>query len=216
MELFSEIFIAWLLFAAVQLAATMSPGPAFAVAVRNAMAYGRRGGVFTALGFGVGIGVHVVFVLCGLAVILSQSVVVFNVIKYVGAAYLIYIGAKALMMKKAKSDHALENVSDKRLETISAFKAFQIGFWTNVLNPKAVVFFSAVFTQFIQPGSPVEILVLYGATSIFIEMAWFSGLSVVLTTPKVKAVFVSIGHWIERACGGLLVLLGVRLALSKM
>lgn len=71
MDFYLAGFLAWCLFAAVQMAATMSPGPAFAVAVRNVMVYGRRGGIFTALGFGLGVGAHVVFVLCGLSVVIS-------------------------------------------------------------------------------------------------------------------------------------------------
>ncbi|MCB1720519.1 MAG: LysE family transporter [Rhodospirillales bacterium] len=209
-----EFFIAWLVFASVQLAATMSPGPAFAMQMRNIVKYGRRGGIYTAIGLGAGVGAHVAFVLCGLAAIMAKSVTAFALIKYVGAAYLIYIGIKAL---KAKPDttqipnaQALTNY-----ENISAFKAFQIGLWTNVLNPKAVVFFTAIFTQFIAPNSSSSTLVLYGLTSVAIEILWFSSLAIILTVPVVRHTFRRLQHWIERICGGLLLALGVRLALSK-
>ncbi|MCB9983768.1 MAG: LysE family translocator [Rhodospirillales bacterium] len=210
-----EPFIAWLIFASVQLAATMSPGPAFAMQMRNIVKYGRHGGIYTAIGLGAGVGAHVAFVLCGLAAIMAQSVTAFMLIKYVGAAYLIYIGIKAIRAKPDTSQipdtQALENY-----ENISALKAFQIGLWTNLLNPKAIVFFTAVFTQFIAPNASVSTLILYGFTSITIETLWFSGLTIVLTFSVVRRTFRRLQHWIERVCGGLLMALGVRLALSKM
>jgi RhtB (resistance to homoserine/threonine) family protein len=217
MDFYLAGFLAWCLFAAVQMAATMSPGPAFAVSVRNVMAYGRRGGIFTALGFGVGVGAHVVFVLCGLSVVITQSVLLFSIIKYAGAAYLVYIGVKAVLSKKAEgqpqTDLIVEDVPKAR---ISDWKAFRVGVLTNLLNPKAVVFFTAVFTQFIDFNAGMHVLALYGLTSVFIEIIWFSLLAVFLTHARIHAVFKAFAHWIERVCGGLMVALGVKLALSKM
>ncbi|MCB1650451.1 MAG: LysE family transporter [Alphaproteobacteria bacterium] len=209
-----DFFLLWLIFASVQLAATMSPGPAFIVATRNAMMYGRRAGVYTALGLGLGVGAHVVFVLCGLAVVLSQSVLLFNIIKYAGAAYLIFIGAKALLHGGKAAEIQTMQVGGQK--SLSVFKAVKHGFLTNLLNPKAVIFFGAIFTQFLQPGMSSGVLVLYGTTSVMVEILWFSGLSIVLTHAKVRARFTAISGWFDRVCGGLLMALGVRLALSKL
>lgn len=217
-----EFLTAWLLIAAVQLAATLSPGPAFAMALRNALAYDRRAGIFTAIGLGAGVGAHVLFVLCGLAFILSQSVFLFTAIKYIGAAYLLYVGSKALFAKKAADEeNAGQNLKSALQEQpagrpCSDLKALRMGFLTNLLNPKAVIFFTAVFTQFIDPHTPTGIVALYGATSVVIEIGWFATLALILTHKSVKARFMRISHWIERVCGGLLMALGVRLALSKM
>lgn len=215
-----DIFLAWLVLASVQLAATLSPGPAFAVSVRNALAYDRRAGLFTAIGLGAGVGAHVIFVLCGIAVVISQSVLLFNVIKYVGAAYLIFIGFKAILARKKdaqeqKTTNAALDTAPSR-KTISDTKAIQIGVLTNLLNPKAVIFFTAVYTQCINPETGWEILALYGVTSVIIEAGWFSCLAIILTNRSVKAKFMGFAHWIERVCGGLLMALGVRLALSKI
>lgn len=210
-----EFLLSWLLFASIQLAASMSPGPAFAMQIRAIIKYGRKGGIFTALGLGAGIAVHVILTLGGLVTVMAHAEGLFIAIKYLGAAYLAYIGIKALKAKpQNETIPTAENVKD--FETISALKALQIGFWTNVLNPKAVVFFTAVFTQFIAPDAGVPSLLLYGATSIAVESLWFIGLTIVLTVPPVRRTFRRIQHWIERVCGGLLLALGVRLALSKI
>ena len=86
---------------------------------------------------------------------------------------------------------------------------------TNVLNPKAVIFFTAVYTQFIDLHTPWQVHVLYGMTSVVIEFLWFAGVAVVLTNPLIKQKFMGVVHWIERSCGGLMIALGVKLALSK-
>ncbi len=207
----------WLVMASVQLAATISPGPAFVISVRNAMVYSRRVGVFTALGLALGVGMHVIFVLVGLSVLIANSVFLFTAIKYIGAAYLIYIGMKALFSapKDRSQSDTVQNVEaeNQAREMISGRKAVMVGFLTNALNPKAVVFFTAVFTQFISPETPFFMLVLYGLTSIIIEFGWFAMMAVILTNAHVKRRFMRFMGKIERACGGLMVLLGVRLAL---
>lgn len=208
------LFFHWLLMASVQAAATISPGPAFVVAVRNAMAYDRRTGIFTAFGLGLGVGVHVLVVLCGLAVLLQHYTFMFDLIRYAGAAYLIYIGAKALMSRAKPKAVSTDAVAPERVG-ISARKAVSIGFLTNLLNPKAVVFFTAVFTQFIGPGTPISVMALYGVTSVVIEIAWFSGVAVVLTDRRIKERFMGAVHWVERTCGGLMIGLGIKLAFSR-
>jgi RhtB (resistance to homoserine/threonine) family protein len=213
-----EFFLAWFVLASVQLAATLSPGPAFAVAVRNALAYDRRTGLWLALGLGIGISAHIILALCGAAMLLSQSIFLFNLVKYTGAAYLVFISIKALLAEKGDTPLGQSIISNavRNNKTPSNFKSLQIGILTNLLNPKAVIFFTAVFTQFISPQTPWPILLLYGSTCIIIEIGWFSILAFMLTHPRVKARFMGAAHWIKRVCGGLLIALGVRLALSKI
>ncbi len=90
-------FVSWLFVASVQLMATMSPGPAFVVAVRNALTYDRKAGILTAFGLSLGVLVHIIFVLCGISFIISKSVFLFSLIKYAGATYLFYIGVRAIL-----------------------------------------------------------------------------------------------------------------------
>lgn len=210
-----ELFLAWLVLASVQLAATISPGPAFAVAVKGAVIYERKKALLIPLGLGLGVLVHVMFVLFGLSVVLTQSEILFRAIKYAGAAYLIYIGIKSMRAKPRKKED-IEDAVPKAHKDISSLKAIQLGLLTNLLNPKALVFFTAVFTQFVSPETPIWMLVIYALTATLIEAGWFAGMTFVLTTQRVRAKFMAVSHWIDRVCGGLLTALGVRLALSKI
>lgn len=209
-----EIFTAWLVFASVNLAATMWPGPAFALTVRNAIVYNRRAAFLTATGLGLGVGAVVLFLLCGFSVLLTQSATGYTILRYAGGAYLFYLGIKALLVKK----HAAPTENDDapvNHKTISDLGALQMGFLTNLLNPKGVLFLIAIYTQFISPETSLAITLLYLVTSIIIEIAWFALVATILTDPRIKRRFLGFAHWIERLCGGLLILLGIRLALSK-
>jgi threonine/homoserine/homoserine lactone efflux protein len=80
------------------LLAAMAPGPDFAMVVRNAILYSRRAACFTALGIGAGLGVHTLYSVLGLAVVIAGSATLFGVIKYAGAAYLCYLGVRSIML----------------------------------------------------------------------------------------------------------------------
>ncbi len=202
--------------ASIQLAATMSPGPAFVVAVRNALSYGRQIGVYTALGLALGVGAHIGFVLAGIAVLIAQSLFLFEVIRYAGAAYLVYIGVKTIIASYHQSQRAvIDDTMSTELKEVSVFKAMMVGFLTNLLNPKAVIFFTAIFSQFIGPETAFATQVLYGVTSIVIEFLWFTGVTIVLTNAVIQSRFMAFMHWVDRVCGGLMIGLGIKLALSK-
>ena len=210
----SEILTSWLIIVVVNTAATLSPGPAFAMTVRNSMAYDRRIAILTTIGLGGGVGVIAFLVLFGFAALLSQSAFLFNLLKYLGAAYLVFIGIKALLAKPhAESSGEKSEISSQK--TLSNIGALKLGLLTNLLNPKGIVFFTAVYAQFVAPDTPWMVLVLYGLTSIIIETTWFTIVAFILTDSRIKRRFMRVSHWIERLCGGLLLLLGVRLALTK-
>ncbi len=144
----------------IHILAVISPGPDFVVAIRNSLTYSRKTGVWTAVGFGLGIIIHVFYCIAGLGLIISKSIIVFNVIKYLGAAYLIYIGIKSIM---AKTSHLnVKNATHKN--DITVLEAIKIGFLTNVLNPKATLFFLSLFTLVINPDTPLNIQLLYQAS----------------------------------------------------
>lgn len=210
----TAFLIPWLVLASVQLVATMSPGPAFVVTVKTALTDTRRAGILTALGLGIGLSIHLVLVMTGLSLFITKSPLLFAFIKYAGAFYLVYIGAKALLSKGA-SHSAFDDEIQQQVRHKTGYHAIRRGFFTNALNPKAMVFFMAVYTQFITPETPVSVLVLYGLTSILIETLWFSFVSVVLTHRSVKDIFVDLSVWIDRVCGALLIGLGARLMLMR-
>jgi RhtB (resistance to homoserine/threonine) family protein len=197
------------------LMAAMAPGPDFALAVRNAVAYSRRTGVLTALGFALGVCVHATYCILGIAALISKSILIFNVLKYVGAAYLIYLGIQAL---RASGHHGEINthINAAPPRDLSIFAAIGSGFVTNILNPKATMFFLSLFTQVIDPHTPVLIQMVYVSVCFFVVFGWFSFVALVLTQNRVKNIFLGFSKWIDRVCGVAMIAFGLRLAFSKI
>ena len=193
----------------IHLLAVISPGPDFVMAVRNSLAYSRRTGIFTAVGFGLGIAVHISYSLAGLALVISKSILLFNLIKYLGAAYLIYIGIKSLLSKKSHF-----GVSAGRKAGISAFSAVRMGFLTNVLNPKATLFFLSLFTFVISPNTPVAVMLAASAIMIVNTVLWFSLVAVFLTNKRISSKVERFQNKITKLFGAFMILLGVKVALS--
>ena len=190
----------------------ISPGPDFVVSVRNSILYSRMTGIYTAIGLMAGISVHVTYTLLGIATLIAQSVILFNILKYVGAAYLLYIGIKALRSKGFDEN----NKNYKRKEQMmSPWQAIGNGFLTNLLNPKATLFFVAIFSQFITAETTMLQQVIYGATCVIMKGVWFSFIAIFLTNPKIKATFLKFTKSIDRICGCLLIALSIKLAFSK-
>ena len=197
--------------ALVHLLAVASPGPDFAMVMRQSLVAGRTVALWTSLGIGAGILVHVSYTLLGLGMIISQSVQLFNLIKWGGAAYLVYVGWKSL---RAQAESAAEEGALQVQPDYPVSRALRIGFLTNALNPKATLFFLSLFSVIIKPDTPVSIQIVYGVYMSLATAAWFCGLSLVLTHPQVRGAFRRFGHWAERLMGAVLIALGVRLALA--
>ena len=201
----------WLLLLVVFPVALASPGPDFVMAVRNSVMYSRRAGIFTAIGFGLGVAVHVTYCLAGLALVIAQSVLLFNAIKWVGAAYLFYVGFKALHSRGLET----ADMGGGPVPAMTAAQALRSGFITNLFNPKATMFFLALFTQILAPEVIAVHKIVYGLTCVFMTMGWFSIVATVLTAPPVRQKFLRFSRWIDRACGGLFIALGLKLALTR-
>jgi len=190
----------------------VSPGPDFLITLRNALGVGRASGIATAIGVGMGIFVHVAYSVLGIAVIISQSVILFNIIKYLGAAYLVWAGICALRSKGWSVDHVEKAKNNQKTK----LKCFVEGFVTNVLNPKATLFFLALFTQVIKPETPLSWQITYGTSIAIMVMMWFSIVAVGLTHAKIRMKLSSMSIWIDRMTGGFFILLGLRIAAQKL
>lgn len=192
------------------LLAVASPGPDFAVVVKQSVSHGRVTALWTSLGVGTGIFLHVLYSLLGIGVVVSQSLVAFTVMKYLGAAYLVYIGWKALRTQPTSAHYYSE-----RQKVPSATRAYWTGFLTNGLNPKATLFFLSLFTVVIVPETPLTVQFGYGVYMSCATAIWFSGISLLFGHCRVRSLFERIGHWFERVMGGALLLLGLKLALTS-
>jgi threonine/homoserine/homoserine lactone efflux protein len=135
----------------------------------------------------------------------------FNILKWLGAAYLLYVGIKSL---QAKRSTAQLNQSQHR-QVLNRLVAVRMGFFTNLLNPKVTLFFFALFTQVIRPTTPLPIQAIYGLTMVCLEFTWFALVAVLISQQSIKNRLLSISHWIERATGVVLIALGLRLAIAS-
>jgi len=192
------------------LLAVISPGPDFIMITRNSLIYSRRTGIYTAVGLGLGILVHVTYSLVGIGLIIAKSIVLFNIIKFIGAAYLIYIGYKSLTSKSSKTDMTVED----RKKDISRLAAIKIGFITNVTNPKVTLFFLSLFTLVVTPSTPLFVKTLMGAEMSIVTSLWFILVAYLASHHLVKSKISGIQHFAEKFIGIVLIALGIKVAFS--
>jgi RhtB (resistance to homoserine/threonine) family protein len=191
--------------------ALLAPGPDFAMILKQSITYGKRASIVSSIGIGLGISVHVIYTVLGIGLIISKSIILFNIIKYLGAAYLIYIGYMSLKSKGMKLKVDASEITNE----ISDLKSFSIGFLCNALNPKATLFFLSIFTVVVSIDTPLYIQSMYGIFCIFATMFWFVGISFILSKKRVRKFFNSFGVWFDRTVGIVLISLGIKVALTK-
>ncbi len=204
----------WLEFftvALVHLLAVASPGPDFAIMLRQALTQSRRNALLSAGGIGLGILLHVGYSLLGIGLIIQQSIMLFTILKVVGALYLLWIAWHCLRAKPGGV-----HIEAKGGKVQTGWGAFRLGFLTNALNPKATLFFVSLFSVVINPGTPLLLQAGYGLYMAFATGLWFAMVAVFFTQPRVRRGFSRFGHWLDRLMGGILVLLAGQLLLSTV
>ncbi|MDO7743909.1 MAG: LysE family translocator [Pedobacter sp.] len=192
----------------------ITPGIDTIFILNKSIAQGKKAGIYSLLGLNTGVLGHTLFAALGLSLIIAKSVIAFSVIKYLGAAYLIYLGVSKLLSKESllDVDPLLEKGSD------SNRKNFVSGFFTNILNPKVALFFLAFFPQFIAPeliNDPKPFIIL-GLTCAVIGSLWF--LLLTLFAAYFSSYFKEhpkSGNWLNKITGLAFVGMGLKIALSK-
>lgn len=191
----------------------MTPGMDTVFVLNSSLGESRKVGIFAALGVNAGILVHTFFAAFGLSVLLAQSAMAFMIIKYLGAAYLIFIGIKALFAKYKAIDIQSDNVTE-----VNIGKSFRRGLVTNILNPKVALFFLSFFPQFVNHndiGSSLPFLLL-GFTYVALGVVWYISLVlfVSLFADKLKKQ-PAFQKYMNRISGFIFVLMGVKVAVSE-
>ena len=189
------------------MAALISPGPDFALIVKNSLTYSRKTAVITAFGIACGAIIHTSYILLGIGELLINNPNALRIFTYIGASYLIYIGYKGITAK-ARSN-SIEDLSHKH--DISIRAAFSVGFITCILNPKAILFLTSMFTVIVQPEMPLLLLVTFGIIIFFQTFIWYSIVAVFLSGKRIREKVSSIEHWINRITGVILIVIGVKL-----
>lgn len=203
----------WLLFFSAALALNLSPGPDLVYILSRTVAQGTRIGLASALGVCSGALVHVLAAAFGVSAILATSAMAFAILKYAGAAYLVFLGVQALRSKGMQLDVAARPEARQ-----SVLQAFWQGVMIDVLNPKVAIFFMAFLPQFVRPGHGSTSLQLLGLGVLVIAVAIVVESLFVLAAARATGFFrhnPRASVWLDRMLGTVLVTLGVRLALLE-
>jgi RhtB (resistance to homoserine/threonine) family protein len=189
-------------------AAVISPGPDFAMILRNSLMYSKRSGIMAALGITTGMLMHATYTLMGLGMIIHQSPLLFNLIRGLGAAYLLYIGWQSIV--KSAPIEASDIDSKHSANDMTPFQAFKTGFLSNALNPMVIVFCITILSSIMDFSTPTYLQVIYIMSMGLVAFAWFSTVALVITRPFIRNKFLKMGKWIGRVTGGVLVSFGLK------
>ena len=195
------------------LLAVASPGPDFAIVLRQSLTHGRRTAIWTSIGIGTAILLHITYSLLGLGLLVRSSPLWFAIVKYAGATYIAWLGIQAL---RAKPRSGLTGSTEAQLSPPTTRSAFLTGFLTNALNPKATLFFLSLYVMLVSPQTPRWVQAGYGVWMAGATMAWFCLVSVLFTKTEVRNRFLRHGHWIDRALGVVLIGFSVKLAFASL
>lgn len=192
----------------------VSPGADLAMVMRQSIVHGRKAAVATSIGIGVSLLFHIGYTILGLGLVISQSIALFNLIKWAGVAYLLYIGFRSLRAGASPSEEATLP-ADIDAPRQSLARAFALGFAANALNPKPVFFFLSVFASVVSVATPAGVKFAYGQVMASCLILWFVGVSYFMTTPRMRAAFGRASRWIDRTSGVVFIALGLKLATEK-
>lgn len=197
--------IFWSQFAAVCIAGAMSPGPSLALIIRNSTKYNRLAGIMSALGHGLGMGIYAIFAATGLSIILTTNIYIFKSIQIVGIILLFIYGILFILQKN--NDLKIEYNQKK-------INSFLQGFSISILNPKILIWFSAVFSQFVISETTLltnSILVL---TASIIDGVWYILVALIVTSYGLKDFFQKRVNTIQKISGLILVIISVLLIID--
>lgn len=191
----------------------LTPGVDTMYIIGRSVSQGKKAGILSALGISTGAILHIIFAALGLSIIITKSTLAFEIVKYLGAGYLIFLGIKSLT---AKSNNKFELIKDNK--QISNKKIYISGILTNLFNPKIALFFMAFMPQFIDPNyveSPLPFIIL-GLTFLFTGTIWCVILAIFASKLSNKLRKNNkIKIWMDKITGGMFIILGIKLAMSK-
>lgn len=207
-----DLYQGLLIITSIHILAAASPGPDFVLVSQQTLTHGKKAGFMCSIGIALGLSIHIIYSALGLAAIIANSSNALWAIKIIGGGYLIYLGIKGI--------RSLPNTAkDKQTKTvnyISAPKSIATGFLCNALNPKAPIYFVALFTVVLSPDMPLYQIAIYGVWMMLIQLTWFSLVVVLLSRPKINAKFKKMGHWLDRILGGAMIALGIKVIVTKI
>ena len=197
--------IFWLQFAAVCIAGAMSPGPSLALIIRNSTKYNRLGGIMSAVGHGLGMGIYAIFAVTGLSIIILTNIYIFKSIQITGIIFLFIFGILFIFQKNK------ELIIEDNQKNLNSFLQ---GFSISILNPKILIWFSAVFSQFVKSDSTFLTNSILVITASAIDCIWYILVALIVTSYGLKNFFQKRLDSIQKISGSVLVIISILLIID--
>ncbi|MEQ6291650.1 LysE family translocator [Vogesella sp. GCM10023246] len=198
--------------ATITILAVISPGADFAMITRYSLLHGRRDGLLAALGIALGVLLHVLYTLLGVGLLLAASPLWLNLLKWLGAAYLVYIGIQTFRSPPLPAQPtAAANLSSR-----SRWQALRSGLLCNALNPKTTLFVVSTFSQLVSASTPLWQQAAYGLFMSAAHLLWFALVALCLSSASLRARLLQRQQQLNRVIGAILATLGGVLAASSV
>ena len=198
---------AWFSLASICILGAMTPGPSLAMVLKHTISGGRLNGMIVSLAHGLGVALYAVITVLGMAVIIKETPWLFNIIKYAGVAFLLWLAFKALNSKSVLAD--MQTKPCKVSWHQSAWEGFSIAF----LNPKLALFFLALFSQFIHADASTQQKTLMVATVGGIDTLWYCLIALILSQSSVLTKLRNNAHIVDKVTGIALITVAMRVML---
>ncbi|MBW8715538.1 MAG: LysE family transporter [Variovorax paradoxus] len=206
----SGITVPLLGIAGAMIVGAMSPGPSFVMVARTAVSSSRRDGLAAALGMGAGGVVFAIAALVGLQAAFLAVPALYLAVKLLGGAYLVYLGIR--IWRGAREPLSAAQDEGAAAGTGSnARRAFLLGMGTQVSNPKTAVVYASIFAAFLPREVPLALALAVPAVIFCIETGWYAVVALALSSAAPRSAYLRYKAWIDRAAGGVMVLLGLKL-----
>lgn len=204
--MFLEVFLIGIL-------AGMSPGPDFFIVMKNSLAHGKKMGIATAIGVGTALMIHATYTVLGLTIVIQTYGYVFKALQLLGAGYLAYLGLGGILSLWRNKEMGLET-DTRHTEEKNIFQSFKNGFFCNLLNPKAFLFFLSIFSQLFSADTAKWVEWIYAFEIVFATSLWFVFLATIISTEIFRDVYKKTHGIIDGVFGGILLYFSYRLSKS--
>ena len=205
----SGITVPLLGIAGAMIVGAMSPGPSFVMVARTAVSSSRGDGLAAALGMGAGGVVFAIAALAGLRAAFLAVPALYLAVKLLGGAYLVYLGIR--IWRGAREPLAAMQDARPAASPGNARRAFLLGMDTQISNPKTAVVYASIFAAFLPREVPLALALAVPAVIFCIETGWYAVVALALSSAAPRSAYLRYKAWIDRAAGGVMVLLGLRL-----
>ena len=195
-------FFVWIQFALVCIVGAMSPGPSLALVIRNNINYNRLAGIMTSIGHGLGIAVYATMAVFGLGLILQTNQSLFVIIQVLGLVFLFFLGVLFIFQKQSD-----EIINENQNQINSFFQGFLIA----VINPKILIWFTAIYSQFISIEADLTFNIILISTASIIDATWYIIISIIITGPGVKNFLIDKKQLIQKSTGFILLIISLSL-----